>query len=384
MSSGSDADVSKISTQQPTKPVLQPVQFRAKPQPRPKSHFLPTTPSSTPSSSTPSTPSTLNSTGGYAVTTGKSMSWLKTPVKQEKSKGRKPKTHAAITNPFFVECAELIDDPYWKSILTSCSINKFPKGFTFRNMYLTVRKGTKTERILLPDSPNVAVHTIINFFRNQTGMRSNIDTARERREHTEELIDENPLEEKRWSSFSKKVQNNMVVGFINTMTRTMNLSSLQKKKLTTLINLGFIVGYFTSDHVQIVDGAITNISGLAYNPETEDFILDITKINRKTTSSKNKVIPESVYLDPSYKPYYDRPTYISFLNIWLTYLNMMIRTAPKRPRSIRTRAVDGDVAGAKRTIRRKTPILSMMTETSTEETAETEFSIETMETEESF
>lgn len=334
---------------------IQPVQFRGLvPQPRPKSHFLPvktpnpiqpsnsnqstpiTSTQSTPRSinsslSTPSTQPNFNTTGGYAVTTSKTMSWLKTPVKQEKSKGRKPKTQTTQMYPFFSECAELETDPYWKSILTSCSIGKFPKGFTFRNMYLTMRKGTKTERILLPESSQDAVKIIINFFKNQTGMRSNIDTVRERKELTEEFTDDNPLEERRWSTFPKKVQNNMIDGFINIMSKTMSLTPLQKKKLTTLINVGFIVGYFTSDHVTIVEGRITRISGLAYNPEAKEFIFDTTKVNLKPTSkSKNKVIPEHVYLDPSYKPYYDRPVYISFLNIWLSYLNMMIRTAPKK------------------------------------------------------
>ena len=282
-----------------------------------------------PTSRIPVTETKASSTGGYAVTTVKSMSWLSTPVKNTAGKGQKPKAQPVILHPFFAECAETCEDSYWKTVLTSCSLGKFPRGFTFRNMYLTQRRGTRSSRIQLPSDPALAAKTAVGFFQDQTGMRSQIDCEREQRELTEECTEEISYEQRTWSELSRKLRGQMIDNFVCTIATDMGLTPHQKRKLMTLINLGFIMGHFTADHVSYSGGTINSISGLAYNPETREFIFDPTKINTKPTSkTKNKIIPPEVYLDPHYRPHIQRRTYVMFFNLWVSFINSLTRTAP--------------------------------------------------------
>ena len=287
---------------------------------------------STPSSIPRTTPrATAARTGGYAVTTMKTMSWLSTPpVKQDKTKGRKPKAPLAVVIPFLGECAEFVEDPYWKSILTQCSYGKFPRGFMYRNTYLTFKRGARPERIQLPESPKEATKTIINFFQSTAGMRSELDTEREKRELTEEFTDEQLAEKNKWSEMSQKYRTQAINEFIDFISTGMKLNTIQKNKLTTIINLGFILGYFTSDHVLYTDGSISGIIGLAYNPETEEFIYDPTKINTKNFSkTKKKIVPQEVYMHPDFKPYFEKQVFINFLNIWISYISFLTKNSPK-------------------------------------------------------
>ena len=286
----------------------------------------------------------LGKNGGYAVATAKTMSWLNTPVKQDKSKGRKSKTPVALsTHTIFAECAEIVSDPYWKSILSQCSTGKFPKGFNYRNGFMTFKHGTKIEKVSLTSQealvdPNSTIYSektqvsdiIIKFIQTKSGMRSQIDKNREKQE-TQELTEEvhgkqSNSEPTKWSDVPQKQRINLINNFTRTMGTIMSLNVKDKKKLLTLINLGFIFGYFTSDNVNMENGVINSINGLAYNPENSEFIFDTNKINtKKTSKSKSKIVPDDVYLDPSNKIDAIHKNHPSFLSLWVNYLTQLFK-----------------------------------------------------------
>lgn len=289
------------------------------------------TPRSISNKVTPSKTQPPPKTGRYAVTTVRTMSWLSTPpVKQDKPKGRKPRAQMAVIIPFFAECAEEVYDSYWKSILTQCSYGKFPKGFSYRNSYLTFKRNGRPDRIQLLDSAEESAPIIIDFFRSKAGMRSELDAEREKRELTGEYSDEQQILKNKWSEVSQKCRTQSINAFIDSIAFRMKLNMTQKNKLTTIVNLGFILGYFTSDHVSYSDGTISSIVGIAYNPETQEFIFDPSKINTKNfAKTKKKIITEDVYMNPNCKPSYEKQIFINFYNLWISYIASLTKNSPK-------------------------------------------------------
>jgi len=265
---------------------------------------------------------TTTRAGGYAVTTIHSMPWLDTPIKQKKNKTKKQKTTQQIVNQIFYECSQITDDTFWKSIFLQAANGKLPRGFLFKGNLLTYKRGSKTQRLEVSDDPIEALSTCMSFFRSNAGIRSQTDQEREKQEIEEKLLKLGSIENCMWSDIKKKkVQEILINSFVDSITKSMNLSIKQRDQLTTLINLGFLLGYFTSSSVQFNDGIIKGITGLSFNSETKEFILDVNLSARpKTSRSKFKFVLDSELLDPSNKPHQAHIDIVSFIQCWENFL----------------------------------------------------------------
>lgn len=263
--------------------------------------------------------------GGYAVTTQKTMSWLNTPVKQSKTRGRKHGTQQTIVNEIFSLCSDMTDDTFWKKILAQCSYGKFPRGFSYRNGFLMHKRGTKVLKVQVLDSDIEEAYDIITtFFRNESGLRSQKDTEREHEISEEQIRDYISLEQCEWSELRTKVQKQLIQTFISTIIKNEHLTSEQGKMLTSFINIGFMLKYFDKSSVVYVKGVVVGINGLARDLETGTFILDSEKINQ-TVGNKNKVkiVTQEEYTDLNYVPVHLRLPKVSFLNQWISFLNTL-------------------------------------------------------------
>ena len=261
--------------------------------------------------------------GGYAITTVHSMPWLSTPIKQKnttKGKGHRQKAPQQILNSIFEECAQLIDDPYWKATFQQAAYGKLPRGFIFKNNNITYKRGNKTQRIEVPENPVEAISVCINFFKNIAGIRSKIDQEREKLEIEESMSKIKPLNSCNWSDIKRKrIRELLINSFIRTMSITMHLSKSETDQLSTLINIGFILGYFTSDSVVFENGSIKSIRGLLYDPDNHKFVFDTSIIERKSNKSKVKIIYDEHLFQSTNSNKYQLIN-LSFMNLWRKFL----------------------------------------------------------------
>lgn len=289
-------------------------------------------------------------TGNYAVTTVKTMPWLsrRTEIgKKDDVKGSKPgaptrakKSRPApkIVHTIFNECAALTTDAFWQTTLKQCSQGKFPRNFLFKENCLTYKRGTKTQRIEIPDNAVDALTISVDFFRNMAGIRSQNDKEREQRQLEEKLLELGSLEDYSWSELTHKIQDLLISAFVETVSNSLEpkLTFAQQNQLTTIINLGFLLGYFTSTSVNYVDGHILGIKGLVYDANKKEFILDFSQTSvPKIAKSKSKIIPAEEYLNPKTRANFDRRASVSFLSHWISFINSLSNSSkpPSTPAS---------------------------------------------------
>ncbi len=260
-------------------------------------------------------------TGSYATVTSQSMPWLNTPPLQEKkTKGRKIRAPPTIVNPVFERCADLTDDPFWKKIFAEASQGKFTRGFSYRNGQLSHKRGTKIQKIQISDSPVEALTTCLDFFKTAAGLRSAIDQERERQQIEEQLLESYSANNMTWMEIRKKKKNLpglYISTFIRTVGDSMGLSEHQRKQLTTVINIGLLLGYLSDEAIEF-DGAIRGIQGLSYNEEKKEFVLDIQGAPPKI---RLKTVPDAVLLDPNSKSMQTSSmNSVSFIDLWEKFL----------------------------------------------------------------
>jgi hypothetical protein len=202
--------------------------------------------------------------GNYAVSTIKTRPWLSTTVKQTTNKTRKSKTQIVIANPIFNECASVVQDPFWVGVFQKASLGKLPRGFTYKEGYLIHKRGTRVNRIEVPNAPAEASSVCISFFGKMAGLMSPNDHERNRQLIGERLQESFNNQMASWSVVSKKkkLKELLIATFIDELAVNCQITYDEKLELISLINKGFILGYFTSKNIQFESGRILSIAGL--------------------------------------------------------------------------------------------------------------------------
>jgi hypothetical protein len=200
-------------------------------------------------------------TGSYAVTTVYSMPWTKkenTTVKTVKKRVEKKVVHE-----IFEKCSELTDDEYWVSVFKSCAREKFPRGFQYKNGMLIHRKGSKTIRVLIPDSVSEALSASISFFKSAGGLMSVTDKKKLQKEEENRLLEQTSSEEITWKDIKiERIKEVLISEFISDLSIKNGLDENQKKELSTVIKVGFILKCFGSKNIIMDKGKIIEIQGL--------------------------------------------------------------------------------------------------------------------------
>ena len=238
-------------------------------------------------------------TGSYAVTTVYSMPWTKKVVPVDKSKRKK--AGKKVVHELFDRCAELTKDQYWISILNDCARDKFPRGFQYKNGLMIHRRGNRCVRKEIPDNPNQAFPVTIDFFKSAGGLMSNTDRKRLQKEEEEKLLESYSKNEITWKDIKiERVKDSLISEYISDLSIKKSLNDDQKKNLTTVIKMGFMIKYFSSKNIIMSGGKITDIQGLIF--ENGNFRIDHKKVTKKIsrkavglgiekTSAKQRLTP---------------------------------------------------------------------------------------------
>lgn len=260
--------------------------------------------------------------GNYAVMSINKMPWLSEPINQNKGKNRRQKTQPIIQHPIFNECSEycneLYKDNYWKSIFSQAAYGKYPRGYMFKDGILTFRRGTKTQKIEISSAPIEAMNQCIDFFKKTTGMKSDDDQIEEKKLYDKNTQENDSQLNLTWKEVKtkKKVKKILISLFVSNITKKYQLNDEERKQVSTLINMGIIMGYFSNESIVMELGEIKEISGLIFDEKLRTFSLSNTKPLVKSSNRNKKIISSDEYLDHNYKLDKNNITYIDFMNIW--------------------------------------------------------------------
>ena len=183
-------------------------------------------------------------------------------VSLEKKNYSKKKEDIIYT--IFDEASELVDDEFWKVILKNASVNKFKRGFKFKNGILTYKsKNTIISHSLCIDSPKDVMESFIYFMRDNCGVYSETDKQIKHTGIINSLISDKPNAINSWSKIKTYIQKTMIINkYISTFK---NLTIAQTKQLKHKITIGIISGFFNTKTIIVEDSEIINIIGLEKN-----------------------------------------------------------------------------------------------------------------------
>lgn len=221
--------------------------------------------------------------GQYSMSYSTTLPWKKTISLEEK----KQKTMKPIIHEIFHDCAKMTDDDFWQSIFMNCARGKFPRCFTFKNNVLTHKKGSKVSTLQLENSKTETFISTMKFFQVMAGIMSTRD-RKNLQEIEEEKLSESLNKNQKWKDIRlEKYQEVLILEYVNLLTKTYNLSSDDKKELTTVIKKGIMLKYFNNDNILLKDKKIFEIKGLIKNPETGLFDIDSDYIKNIETYSND-------------------------------------------------------------------------------------------------
>lgn len=255
---------------------------------------------------------------GFPKTTVRSMPWLQTPMVPKNSKRRNMRIPKVVINPSFEKYAENISDPYWANIFNEGSFGKFPRGISFNNNrnILTFRRGLKVITLELSNDQSTAIEQCTEFIRVHSHIKSDIDIEIKKAQISECNSNKQRFNEITWASARREtVKRMLMLGYVNKTASSLNLSPTQRDQLVTTINSGIISGHFCSKTIHVVKSKIDEITGLAWDPHTELFSIDHSKVPAPKSTAKRELISENDYLRPEYKVANDfRP--VNYQSIW--------------------------------------------------------------------
>jgi hypothetical protein len=263
----------------------------------------------------------------------KSVSWLDTPVKIKEGKNVRARAGKTVIYPIFGLAAALTKDPFWDSLLTKASFGKFPKGYGYRDGFISFRKGNRSLKEPIPDEPELALDQICLFMKRTTGIRSDLDLELERQTTKEENTRDKPISECSWSELKKRKHSDHVMKeFIDVLTQKYSLNSSERDRLITVLTLGSILKEYGSESIQVQNGKIVEIRGLTFNSETRQFSFGHSSNSRHSRGIK--IIKEPILSVSELKKITIQPKRTNLLETWRNYCwNLPTPNASSRERN---------------------------------------------------
>lgn len=226
------------------------------------------------------------STGQYASTTVRTVSWLSEPVKNKDINKRRGK-RKDIKHIIFKKISDISDENFWKELLLECAYGKFPKGFDYKDGELIYRRGIKLA--ISPDPAEVLVQTK-DFFKIHGGIKSPRDLEIERLEEEQYRQNALTIDSVKWKDIrSLKMRENILMHYV----KKLHHDPKHQRILYDKIKNSFTIGTLSNKDVLFQNGEIKTIYGVIYDENKNNYIIDPRrepKKIKKGRSVKNKKI----------------------------------------------------------------------------------------------
>lgn len=269
------------------------------------------------------------------------------------------KTNVKITekekpiHQIFADCAKLCTDSYWEHIFNECSYSRFPKGITYRDAQLCIKRNNKYVYCNVSQNIYDSVNQCIAFFKEYKGLMSDIDKNMLDLEHDkfEEEVEE---QINSWSRVKKKEAKLLLDIYMDMLKAKYSLTNKELINLTHNINLGLILKIINKKTIIMENSRITEITSLYFDEDTRKFSLDFTIKPNITRNNKVKNDNDSTDI---------------FFTKWREYLtqNKLIKpqyAVRKKEKRDRT-SEDSDISTSRMTSRRTSFSESCVSESET-------------------
>ena len=190
--------------------------------------------------------------------------------------------------PFFLECCQFIDDPYWIQIFEDLSYGKCPYGCYFSKMFLCCSfKGKEfSYKIVVDKDPKILYEEIYHLLFNKLGIFSE-----NQRKSKMKNLEFNDFEwkDKKWNNIKKKTIKDFIIdNFIIQMKKKYELSDFQSNKLKKVILSGILLKTITPKEIIYENGSIIEIKGINFSHKNFTFDSEITNFKFTQEKSQNK------------------------------------------------------------------------------------------------
>jgi hypothetical protein len=187
-----------------------------------------------------------------------------------------------VIHKIFYKCSKLVNDEFWNNILINCSINKFKKGFSYRDNYLLYRD--KDKIYIDVDNPSTALKQIQNFMKKNAGIMSECDRVSENLQNVQRMKDN--ICEAVWSGLDQNYRVILLERYIQKLCDYYNLNDFESLHLKNVIYTIYVCGGLTDSNVLITSHKIVQIIGLCYHESSRNFTIEV--IGKKNTRSNGR------------------------------------------------------------------------------------------------
>ncbi len=172
-----------------------------------------------------------------------------------------------ITYPIFLQCAELCDDHFWRSIFEELAYEKTPYGCYISKGFLNCAfKGKEfSYRIVETAQPAAVQAEVLGLLRDRLGVNSSTDKLRRIQDFAklEEEIKE--LKNSKWTSIKKKTSKDFIIeNFVIEMKAKWKLTDAKTKELLGTLLSGLIFKVYSPKDIHYEDGRIVDIDGIEF------------------------------------------------------------------------------------------------------------------------
>lgn len=163
-------------------------------------------------------------------------------------------------------CSTFTPDSAWSDFLKDCSYGKFPRGVRFEDNSLKCTRKKQTFTVPIPTDPEKAVQIIIQVFRDRLNIKTNREVKsaaiRFDRQRAENQI-------VTWKDASTAAAKNALLSnFVERFSIHYGLSTDETRQMNLLLSLALLNKTINSKNIVLVDGRISQIVGLQFNPST--------------------------------------------------------------------------------------------------------------------
>jgi hypothetical protein len=206
--------------------------------------------------------------------------------------------------PFFLKCAELCKDDFWKQVLEDMSYGKPPKNILVYDKNLVLNVGKKKESFSFENlGEKEFIEKVIPFLQNNISLYSCND-VKKRQAIIEQLKKEKEkIKKSKWTQIRKSNPKKIfLLRFVHEKKQEFDLSWNTSTKLyNELFDVLFKQGM--SKKVDFEDGKIISVEGLDFYDKSYSFLKLDEQTNKSNKSSK-KITKWEAYVKSHLKSVY--------------------------------------------------------------------------------
>ncbi len=190
-----------------------------------------------------------------------------------------------IIYPIFLECCNLNEDFFWKSIFKELASGICPRGIYINKNFICCNVKNKEFSYKIEDKPILELYNNIYDLFSKAGILSNEQKFQQKSKFL--MFDKNKYTN--WGNIRKKnIKDNLLEMYVLEMKKKYCLSTLQAKKLLICIHIGIVFKSISSKNISYENGHINNIQGITF--KHKEVIITLNLYNITNHDQNNFII----------------------------------------------------------------------------------------------